>query len=36
LLFKRIWPQLGPQDEDLEQLKAVVAQDLTDAAKPEK
>ncbi len=28
LLFKRIWPKLGPQDEDLEQLKAIVAHDL--------
>jgi hypothetical protein len=35
LLFKRFWPLLGPQDEDLDQLKAIVAQDLTDATKPE-
>jgi hypothetical protein len=34
LVFKRIWPLLGPKDEDLAQLQAIVAQDLTDAAKP--
>jgi hypothetical protein len=35
LLFKHIWPLLGPSDEDLEQLTAIVAHDLTEATKPE-
>jgi phospholipase C len=34
LVFKRIWPLLVPKDEDLAQLQAIVAHDLTDAAKP--
>jgi phospholipase C len=36
LVFKHIWPLLGPEGEDLDQIKAIVAQDLTDATKPEK
>ena len=36
LAFKHIWPLLGPEGEDLDQIKAIVAQDLTDATKPEK
>ena len=36
LLFKRFWPQLGPEGESLDQIKAIVAQDLADATKPEK
>jgi len=35
LLFRHFWPLLGPQDEDLEQLKATVAQDLADATTPQ-
>jgi phospholipase C len=36
LVFKHIWPLLGPAGEDLDQIKAIVEQDLTDATKPEK
>ena len=36
LAFKHIWPLLGPEGEDLDQIKAIVEQDLTDATKPEK
>ncbi len=35
LLFKRIWPLLGPAGEDLAQLTAVVARDLEAAVTPE-
>ncbi len=35
LLFRYIWPLLGPQGEDLDQIKAIVEQDLKDATKPE-
>jgi hypothetical protein len=35
LLFRHIWPLLGPQDEDLAKLQAILEQDLTDATKPE-
>ena len=35
LLFRYIWPLLGPEGEDLDQIKAIVEQDLNDATKPE-
>ncbi len=35
LLFKKFWPQLGPQGESLEQLQATVAEDLKKATQPE-
>jgi hypothetical protein len=35
LLFRSIWPVLGPQGADLDHIKATVAQDLAEATKPE-